>query len=622
MSIRTTALTGHETGTRALKVWFAVATVAAACAAASVAHADTIYTRPNDGSTARLSDPAATQETQNAYSFIKTRTSKGSSNMILGQHMGGPGEMNQTSVSFDMPTFRIDSATNGRHAYPRLIGARYDSNVGKDNYLLDAGLIDQINTRLIEVSNIYHPIVAITATPRNPWHQASGRDYFDGQGPLGQLAYANRATGPAKLFWDEIDTIADGLAKLKTADGKPIPVLFRPFAEFNTGDKYYGPNSNPQQNQTQHPQEFVALWREVANYYVNQRHLHNLIFTWEAWVWNRRHDEVAVLGPWFPAASSPTDKLWVDVVAGAFYFDPVDPRFSLDFTNDPVPNDEKVFYSLMNLAITNNKPFGAAQWSVNYTKPGEACVQGDNRNAQQFMTSVDNRHYVATPTTQHLSFVYYWADDNNGYCMSMNRQLHSTEFADDPRVASITGIDAINTESGRVVESKDGGTGGQIQQGLPLRTGDTVLNRQVKSVLSFDTSSSTLPVNAVLSDAPASVVLKKNLASDAMPTTLADLGIEAAAVLGASTSLALDDFNAIATMLPGRISDPKASYRGQVAYGQVPSANVNRAGRTQLRLAFKLATDGNGAGNQIDWVGQTTSGPELILSYTLPNANP
>jgi hypothetical protein len=131
-----------------------------------------------------------------------------------------------------------------------------------------------------------------------------------------------------------------------------------------------------------------------------------------------------------------------------------------------------------------------------------------------------------------------------------------------------------------------------------------------------------LPPQAVLGDAPASVVLKKNYFTDSMPTSLSDLGLEAAAVLGGSTALGVDDFKAPATALPGKVSDPKASYRGQVAYGQVPAANVNRAGRTQLRMAFKTPTDGNNAGDQIDWIGQTSTGPELILSYTLPNMAP
>lgn len=611
MPLCTAALAGHRPGMRQLNAWIAAAAMfAAACCAATSAHADTSLTRPNDGSSSKLSDTAATEETRNVYSFIKTRTSKINSNMILGQHMGGPGDLIQ-SEAFDMVKYRIESATPGRHAYPRLIGARYDA-LANGVYRLDSGLIDQINARLIEVSNIYHPIVSITATPRNPWDQSKGRNFVDGQGKLTDLARANRGSVPAaKLFWDDIDTIADGLAKLKTADGKPVPVLLRPFAEVNTSDKYY--------YRQQTGANFVALWRDVADYYVNTRQLHNLIFVWEAWVWNRTGFETHNIVPWFPAKQSDTDNPWVDVVTGAFYFDAVDPRFSLNFTAGT--NDEKVFYDLMGLARTHNKPFGAAQWSVNYTKPGDPCTQGDNNNALLFMKSVDDRHYVDSPTTQHLSFVYYWGDNN--YCMAVQNQLHATEFVDDLRVASVTGIDAINTESGRIVESGQGtGVGGLVTPGLPLRTGDNALNRQIKSVLSFDTSAAMLPANATLGDAPASIVLKKADANGTFPAGLSDLGLEAANVLGSSTALAAEDFNAPATPLGGKVNDPNASFKGQVSYGSVPIVNVNRSGRTQLRLAFKTPTDGNGISNLIDWLGQTAAGPELILTYTLPNSNP
>lgn len=584
--------------------------IAAVCGATTSAWADTSLTRPLDGSSSKLSDAAATDETKTVYNFIKSRTSKLHSNMIVGQHMGGPGDLAQTSVAFDMTNYRIESATPGRHAYPRLIGARYDA-LADGVYRLEAGLIDQINARLIEASDIYHPIVSITATPRNPWAPQAGRSFVSGQGKLAELARANRGAGPAKKFWDDIDLIADGLAKLKTADGKAIPVLFRPFAEVNTSDKYY--------YRQQEAAQFVALWRDVADYYVNTRKLHNLMFTWEAWVWGRVGFGTENIAPWFPAKRSETDNPWVDVVSGAFYFDAVDPRFSLQFSPDT--NDQKVFYDLMNLARTADKPFGAAQFSVTYPKQGEACTQGDNRNALLFMKSIDDRHYVAAPTTQHLSFVYYWADDNRDYCMAVNRQKNSTEFVDDHRVATVTGIDAINNESGSIIESGRGtGVGGDVSPGWPLRTGDEWRNRQVKAIASFDTSTALLPADAVLGDAPASLVLRKNVMPyDQFPGGLSDLGIEAANQLGASTQLTAADFNAPAAKLPGKISPPTASFKGEVSWGPVPTANVNRSGRTQLRLAFGKATDGNGGNNFIEWTGQVTPGPELIFSFTRPN---
>lgn len=609
MSFLTATPAGTRPAMRAVNVWIAIAAIATACGATN-ARADKF--REHDGSTSKLSDTAATEETKNAYNFIKSRTLRAHTNMIVGQHMGGPGDLAQTSVAFDMTNYRIESATPGRHAYPRLIGARYDA-LADGVYKLEAGLIDQINARLIEASNIYHPIVSITATPRNPWAPLAGRSFVPGQGKLAELARANRGAGPAKKFWDDIDLIADGLAKLKTADGKAIPVLFRPFAEVNTSDKYY--------YRQQEAAQFVALWRDVADYYVNTRKLHNLMFTWEAWAWGRVGFGTENIEPWFPAQRSGTDNPWVDVVSGAFYFDAVDDRFDLKF--NPDTNDSKVFYDLMKLARSANKPFGAAQFAVTYPKPGEACTQGNANNALRFMKAIDDRHYVTNgePTTQHMSFVYYWADDNRDYCMAVHKQLNATAFIDDHRVASITGIDAINNESGSIIETGQGtGVGGAPDAGWPLRTGDTHKNQQIKAIASFDTSTAMVPAGAVLDDAPASIVLRKNVMPyGVFPEDLSDLGIEAAHQLGTSTQLTAADFNAPAAKLPGKISPPKTSFKGEVSWGAVPTANVNRNGRTQLRLAFKIATDRTGANNFIEWTGQVTPGPELIFSYTLPN---
>ncbi|WKB54412.1 glycosyl hydrolase [Eleftheria terrae] len=599
---------------RGLNAWCATIAFAVTCAIAPASHA-TDRVVPNDGSHSKISDPAATEETRSLYGFIKSRTTKVNSSLILGQHLGGPADLGESSPAFDMATYRIDSQTPSRHAYPRMIGGRYDANNEQGIYTLDKAVIQQINQRLIEVYNIYRPVVSITATPRNPWAQKQGRSFTDLDGSLASLSRKHLAGAPlgspVRNFWDDVDTIADGLLALKTADGKPIPVVFRPFAEFNTEKYYFARKSSA---------EFRELWKEVADYYVNQRGLHNLIFTWEAWVWHRNpkfQPSQVDIAPWYPTPSVEFPNPFVDVVSGAFYFQSGDTAlFDLKFT-DPSP-DADVFYALMNLAISNNKPFGAAQWAVNYPKR-EPCWRGDNNNTLRFMESLDDRHYVPAPTTQHLSFVYYWGD--NHLCMAVHNQDHGMELIDDPRVATITGIDYVNTESGWIVESGAGsGKGGKVTPGLPLRTGDAAGNTQYKSILSFDTSATVLPADAVLADAPASLLLKKQAAAGRSPfSALGGLSIDAARVFGGSTALANDDFKARGDAAGvGLMSDPAGSFRG-VAYGAVPVVQVNRTGRTQLRLGFQRATDGAGDDTFLDWSGIGTQGPELILTYTLPS---
>lgn len=586
---------------------------------------------PNDGSTAKLSDASATAETNKVFNTLRTRTLQSYSNMIEGQHMGGPGDLDSSGV-FDMNTYRIDSATPGRHAYPRMVGARYDAYDVNGHYTLDSGSIRAINDHLIETSAIYHPIISITATPRNPWNLSAGRTYDPADGSLADLDISKRdvVNSPAWKFWRDVDTIAEGLAYLKAADGTPIPVLFRPFAEINTSEKYYF--------RGQKSPEFVKLWKEVADYYVTTKGLHNLIFCWEAWVWNRDPSKTPSevdIAPWYPVASTELPNPYVDVVSGAFYFMSKHlPYFTLDLPDGSA--DKQVFYTLMNLAVSNNKPFGAAQWAVNYKYDSgtNACAYGDDANTLTFMSSVDAKHYskVSPPPdgpVQHMAFAYYWGD-NKG-CMDVQNQANATQFVDDARVASVTGVDHLNSEGGWIRETAQGtGKGGTLRAGLPLRTGDSsatggCTNCQYRSIVSFNTSS-TLPGNAVVAAPTATLLLTKSSTSTTTSpyaTGLGPLWIDVASpYFGASLAFNSDDFKTdtvrdlvhVATM-----TDPAASKSGTLSYGALPVQYVARQGHTQLRLMFQTATDGKNSDNYIDWNGATGTTPELILTYTLPN---
>jgi len=603
-----------------------------ACAALCAVQAWAAPAMPGDGASAVLSDARATAETRAAYAFLQGRTRQDASNMLEGQHLGGPADILGGTAAFEMRTYRIPSATAGRFAYPRLVGARYDGHdLTFQHYLLDPALIAQINQRLIEVSSIYHPVIALTATPRNPWDRRKGRSASGADGSLADLDIGRRTQpgSAAERFWNDVDTIADGLAGLKTPDGKPIPVLFRPFAEFNTGEKYYYPNAF----HTQTPEDFRKLWRQVADYYVTTRGLHNLIFCWEAWGWNRKPSQ-GELAPWYPQeAAAPTagtpPNPYVDVVAGAFYFQQRHLRyFHLDFSADATGQDQTTFYNLMNVAIAHDKPLGAAQWGINYKYDTDGtCVKGDHRNTLAFMTSVDARHYGYPPDgrrTQHLAFAYYWGDKAG--CMEVQNQENGTPFVDDPRVASITGLDHIDSEGGWIREAGAGsGKGGAIWAGLPLRTGDGIgpngcTNCQYRSIVSFDTSPATLPADAVIGPATPTLLLDRSGSQGTSPFAegLGPLWIDAAAGwFGAGPAFNFDDFKAHPRDLVhvGTMSDPGTGAR---SFGALPAQYLNRQGRTQLRLSFQVPTDGNGVDNYLDWNAGPPGKPELILSYTLP----
>jgi len=611
-----------------------LAAIAAACLVLAAPAGAGSLQQPGDGSDAVLGDGAATAETRAVYDLLKGLTLKANSNMIEGQHLGGPGDLvvkpGDQDV-FDMQGYRIDSVSPGAHsAFPRLVGARYDANVAPNQYVLDATLVDQINQKLIGIESGYGPVISITATPLNPWNPAAGRSYDSSDRALSKLFIANRGQiAAATAFWNDIDTIAAGLAKLKTPDGTPIPVLFRPFAEFNTGKYYFHQQSSA---------DFVTLWQQVVDYYRGKQ-LHNLIICWEAWVWgssSTTQPSQVDIAPWYPGDS------YVDVVSGAFYFqnnDKIDntPYFNLDIP--PGSDDFNVFYNLTTLAVTHDKPFGAAQWGLNF----KSTPPGDDANTLAFMTAMDAKHanYANQPANQkvqHMGFAYYWTGP-----MQVQTQANATAFVDDPRVSSITGLQSLAAEDGWIQEASAGSnTGGSKGPGAYLQTGDSgaadCKNCQLRSIVSFDTSS-TLPASATLvPGAPVTVLMNSQGTVGTSPyanaSAFGPLCIDAAWTtatqapgwFGAGNALALDDFRLVAgsnASCVATLPDPSLDANGR-SFANIASKYVNRAagGHTQLRLRFTGASDGNGSSNYVSWYAGDAgrpNAPQLVFTTTLPN---
>ena len=614
---------------------FALVTAALQAALPFDAHAG------GDGSTATLFDqpsatsPGATPETVAAYTFITSRTLHANSNMIEGQHLGGPNDLNPpagTADVFDMQTYRIAStATPGLNAYPRLIGARYDNNAltAHSTATLDSTTIGQINLKLEGIANTYHPLVAITATPLNPWDTTRHLDRQPlpdgGDGLLSDLAYANwhPSTGldtPANRFWADIAKIADGLAGLKDANGKPIPVLFRPFAEINT-NKYYFKGQNAH--------DFVALWNDVVTYYRDIRGLHNLIYCWEAWTWGSSSSaspQQTYLDHWFPANQ-------VDVVGGAFYFTATnrdDGYFNLQFGTPGAPtpqniDDQAIFNDLMSLAVNNNKPFGATQWAVD-----QNYAPGDNQNTLAFMTALDNLRRTLPASAQHMAFDYNWTTTQEA-----NWQANADKLVDDPRVATVSSVDGVVAKQGLITESAAGsGVGGSLNSSV-LQTGFSGTNQQYRTILSFATG--ILPPNATVeSTIGLSLLVSPQNASPASnpydvrgQAQWVDAGWVngVPGVFGSSAMLEMGDFNAAGQPHVADLSDWRANPttgRAPATFSaaSIPSKYLSVKGPTQLRTYFTVRQPGA----QIVWNGNPVAGtnmgddwaPQLVFTYTLP----
>lgn len=165
---------------------------------------------------------------------------------------------------------------------------------------------------------------------------------------------------------------------------------------------------------------------------------------------------------------------------------------------------------------------------------------------------------------------------------------------------------AVAAEDGRVVESSESSnTGGSVDSSgtssSALRTGDDSSDRQIKTILSFDTSS--LPDGATI--VSATIKLTRGSSSGTSPfTTHGACYVDIKGGTGFSGSVALQtaDFQAAADATQVATMSAVTS-DGAVSTGAVNATGrglINKTGKTQFRVYF--ATDDNDdAGN--DYIG-------------------
>jgi LasA protease len=169
--------------------------------------------------------------------------------------------------------------------------------------------------------------------------------------------------------------------------------------------------------------------------------------------------------------------------------------------------------------------------------------------------------------------------------------------------------------------SENSSTGGTINAIATLVVGDDSLNRQFRSLLSFDTSS--LPDNAVITR----VILRIRKASVSGTDPFGTHGSLTADLrkgfFGTSANLQLADFQFISGQMAVGSFSPYAAQPGWYQLLVKPSAfgAIHLAGTTQFRLRFTL-DDNNDLGADLVrfYSAENTAAyqPALIVEYTLP----
>lgn len=105
------------------------------------------------------------------------------------------------------------------------------------------------------------------------WHvnnPLSGKDAWDN--PKGTVASVLPGGSQHEKFKGWMDNAAEFMLSLKGSDGKPVPILYRPYHEL-TGNWFWWCKN------TTTPEQFKALWKFTVEYF-ESKGLHNLIYVY------------------------------------------------------------------------------------------------------------------------------------------------------------------------------------------------------------------------------------------------------------------------------------------------------------------------------------------------------
>jgi len=191
-----------------------------------------------------------------------------------------------------------------------------------------------------------------------------------------------------------------------------------------------------------------------------------------------------------------------------------------------------------------------------------------------------------------------------------------------PPVPTTVTFGSVAAQDGFVSElSEESGTGGSatatLGAGAALRIGDLSRDRQLRSIVSFDTSA--LPDGATILEARLRLVRGALAGTDPF-TTHGRCRIEVRrGVFGGARALAPGDFSAPATLADaGTLAAPGANGLAEAILNAEGLAALHKAGTTQLRLSFTRDDDEDGRADYAGFFsGESAASlrPQLVVTY-------
>lgn len=208
------------------------------------------------GVNAQQSDPEATAETKNLYRNLMALSGK---HVLLGhqddlaygvnwKYEEGRSDLKELTGSYPA-VFGWDVAGLERSASANIDGVPFEKMRRYIQQVYDMGAVNTIS-----------------------WHMDNP---LNGKNAWDTTALSVKSVLPGekkhKLYRSWLRRFAGFVRTLKGSDGRPVPILFRPFHEHSGGWFWWGSRSCGEE-------EYKTLWRFTLSYLRDQEQLHNLIY--------------------------------------------------------------------------------------------------------------------------------------------------------------------------------------------------------------------------------------------------------------------------------------------------------------------------------------------------------
>ena len=206
-----------------------------------------------------LADKNATPETKALYQTLHQRLKEG---IMLGH---------QDDLAYGIGWYKIPGKSDVKDVsgkYPAIFGWELGALERNAPYNLDSVYFSDMK----EYAKQVHEIGGINTFSWHADNIVTGNDAWDcAQDSVVRTCLPGGSNHARFLSW--FDIVADFFSDLKDKEGKPIPVLFRPFHE-HTGNWFWWCA------QQCTPEEYIQLWKMTFDYLTKTKQINNLIWTY------------------------------------------------------------------------------------------------------------------------------------------------------------------------------------------------------------------------------------------------------------------------------------------------------------------------------------------------------